>query len=67
MASQSRRAIPASASNSCIIGKTDWEWVRTPDETRLSTDSPRSSAQEASSDEVSMARIIGIPYFNLPR
>jgi hypothetical protein len=59
--------MPASASSSWIIGKTDWEWVRTPFETRLMTASPRSRAQEAVSDEVSMARILGIPYFNPTR
>jgi hypothetical protein len=64
IASQSFSAMPASASNSWTIGSIDWEWVRTPSETREMTESPRSSAQEACSDDVSMARMVSMPYFN---
>src|SRR5476649_1326514 len=65
MASQSARLRPASASNSCTIGKMDWEWVRTPDDARERTASPRSKAQDASSEEVSIASMVDIAYFTV--
>ncbi len=64
MASQSASAMPASRSSSCTIGRIDCEWVRTPAVARAMTVSLTSSAQDASSAEVSMARMVGIPYFN---
>src|SRR4051812_1723497 len=67
MASHCLSARPASASKDCTMGKMDWEWVRTPDDSRVSTVSPFNKAQDAISDEVSIARMIDIPYFNPSR
>jgi len=63
MASHCASVTPASASSSCTIGKIDCEWVRTPDDSRDSMVAPFSKAQEAVSDEVSIARISDIPVF----
>jgi hypothetical protein len=42
------------------MGSTAWEWVRTPDDSRKVTRSPRSKAQEAISEDVSIARMVAM-------
>ena len=57
------KPMPACANRLCTMGSRVWECVWKPDASRTSTSLPCNKAAEASSEEVSIARIMAIPHF----